>query len=481
MDSRDHIDVGERRVCPHCIREDFVSEWIGREGADGACFYCSYRGATITIETLGKQVAQVIDVYYEQTPDEPSGIERFAGPWWRDGEPIGTLIAELLKASEAIGEDVREVLDGATSDWDGVAIGEEQAFSEEAHYRELETPAISPVSHGYRHFENSVIEQARYFSPENREFLASQFGDLEGLLTRRGEPVIVEAGPGLRLQGFYRARVFQDDDRLKAALAAPDRDLGPPPPRSGTAGRLNAAGVSLFYGADAAETALAEVRPPVGSRVLIARFDLVRPVRLLDIDALQSLLVSGSLFDPEHVERVRRAEFLRSFSARFSRPVMPAHEAFEYIPTQAVADYVANEVKPRLDGILYASPQSSRKGKNVVLFHRASVIEPRAASDGVVSDVHLGYMTEEGYEYDYSVTESEVDLAVTSASESDQATARTVVRAMANGDEADKNLREATLRIDMASLEVRHISAVKVESQAFGVFRYRTGRNDGAF
>ena len=43
---------------------------------------------------------------------------------------------------------------------------------------------------------------------------------------------------------------------------------------------MNAKGISTFYGATNEDIALAEVRPPVGSQVAIARFDIIRPLLL---------------------------------------------------------------------------------------------------------------------------------------------------------------------------------------------------------
>ena len=51
------------------------------------------------------------------------------------------------------------------------------------------------------------------------------------------------------------------------------------------AGRMNARGISVFYGANDPLVALSEVRPPVGARVAIARFEIIRPIKLLDLTA----------------------------------------------------------------------------------------------------------------------------------------------------------------------------------------------------
>ncbi len=49
---------------------------------------------------------------------------------------------------------------------------------------------------------------------------------------------------------------------------------------------MNAPGISVFYGALDEATCIAEARAPVGSHVVVAKFHLLRPVRLLDFDAL---------------------------------------------------------------------------------------------------------------------------------------------------------------------------------------------------
>lgn len=470
---------GHRPVCADCIGETYLAELIARSGSQSACFYCSNNGQAITIERLSEHVEWAIDQHYLWTANEPEGYEyylqRETGNWYRSGEPVGEIIAQILEAGGAIAEDVREVLDEKTSDWDS---GEEQPFSEDAHYEEKASIDHTSISEEYRRFEATIIEQARYFSPETRRFLASLFGKFEGLRTHDGRPVLVDAGPGLPISSFFRARVFQDDAPLKLALISPDQELGPPPPRLGRAGRLNAAGVSIFYGADTAEVALAEVRPPVGSRVAMARFELLRPVRLLDIDALKSLLVKGSLFDPEHLGRLEHAAFLDSFSRRFTQPVMPDHEAFEYVPTQAVADYLANEVEPVLDGILYASPQSAQTDKNVALFHRSSRVERRAAPEGMTADVWFGHQTEDGYEIDYTVWE-EVPAPV--APPPQQTLSGRSPLLMNDDPPADPDSRAPTLRINLESLQVLHIEAVQVRGESHSVSRSQHVRGQRDF
>ena len=105
-------------------------------------------------------------------------------------------------------------------------------------------------------------------------------------------------------------------------------------------------------------TCAAEARAPVGSDVVVAKFELLRPVRLLDFDALAEVYDEGSHFDPEYCVRRGRWAFLRQLVREVSMPVMPQDEAFEYLPTQAVAEYLAQKASPPVDGIVFRSTQT---------------------------------------------------------------------------------------------------------------------------
>jgi len=472
MSTNDLPDTGDRPVCADCIGESYLSIDIERTGTPGECHYCGAEGQTVTIEMIASRVERAMKEHFERTARDPEGyeyyIQRETGDWDRSGEPVADVIAQLLDADEAIAEDVRETLDDWTSDFDGIAAGEEQPFDSEAHYQETTSVDHSTISAEYIRFESTIVDQARFFSPESRRFLSSLFESLADLRAHNGRPVLVDAGPGETISGFFRARVFQDDERLKRALLAPAAELSPPPRRMGRAGRLNAAGVSIFYGADTEDVAIAEVRPPVGSKVAMAQFELLRPVRLLDIDALKSLLVEGSYFDPTHATRLQHAAFLRSFSWRFTQPVMPDHEAYEYIPTQAVADFLANEVEPRLDGILYSSPQSASEARNVALFHRSSRVERPANREAARRDVWLGYHDDEGDVVDYTIMEQ---VPASTPSPSPQPAA--LDDGFGFDPHLDPDPRPFTLRIKPDSLRVLHVNTVSVIYESFPV---RTSR-----
>jgi hypothetical protein len=251
--------------------------------------------------------------------------------------------------------------------------------------------------------ERSLQTEARLLNPRVSETLEKVFGPIHQHQTWHGGGVIVELGEGTGIDTLFRARVFQELEGLEGALLHPAREAGPPPPGIGRAGRMNAHGVSVFYGATDQEIAIAEVRPPVGSHVLVGVFKIVRRLKVLDLNKLEELVLSSqaSFFDPRTKDLVERNQFLRSLSRRMVIPVMPDHENDGYLITQAIADFLATHPQLNLDGILFKSVQyqgdGSDMGRNVVLFNKASrVAQSERHAAAAIDEVELFQPDEDG-------------------------------------------------------------------------------------
>ena len=238
---------------------------------------------------------------------------------------------------------------------------------------------------------------------------------------------------------------------------------------------MNACGISVFYGATDPSVAIAEVRPPVGSNAAVAKFNIIRPLRLLDLTALEDVHDGGSIFDPFLKGRLERAAFLQSLGKRITKPVMPDDEAFDYLATQAIADFLATENEPRLDGIIFQSAQS-KKGRNVVLFHKAARVAELELPDGTEFEVRSGYNTEDGWEIDYAVSECVPPSPAAPPKVEDN-----VLRPfpqVGTPYQWDGDFRIKTLRIDPASVEVHQIDWVDVKSTPYKVTRDRSEKRD---
>ena len=191
-------------------------------------------------------------------------------------------------------------------------------------------------------------------------------------------PVVSLIGPSDSGISMYRARYFGSQDSLRRAMVAPDRELIRPPSKLAKAGRINAEGISVLYGANGKKVALSEIRPPIGSHAVIFRVNFIDDIYLLDVERLKNTLneVKGDTNDV-----YSRGDFVSRFESQISEPVMPEDESTEYVVTQVISDYLAKKDNPRIDGLIYRSAQKKEEGKNIALFHNSSTFRSFNDSD----------------------------------------------------------------------------------------------------
>ena len=471
----------EKRICHACIGEKYLAAEVKAKGAIGLCAYCGETDPSLTINELADEVETGFAAHYTRTAEGPDSMqERMQADqessyyWTREGSPAIEAIQEAAGIDEEPAGNVLEILQDRHGTVGKDALLEESEFDGDAHYAE-KGPDDQAWHEEWDNFEQTLKAEARFFSRTAGEHLAAVFGGVDQLKTHDGRPLVVAAGPQTALDHLCRARVFQADDQLKGALARPDRQLGSPPHRSARAGRMNAQGIAGLYGATHAQVAIAEVRPPVGSQVVVARFSICRPLRLLDLTALEDAHDGGSIFDPTLKRRLERAAFLRTLGGRMARPVMPDDEAFEYLPTQAVADFLGTMNEPRLDGIIFPSAQTG-EGRNVVLFHHAARVEILNLPSGTEIDVKTGYETEDGWEPGYSVSETVPEGATVlplRPVDPDDGFASLLLSDFPDPPERHGDFRKPVLEVDTGSVSVHTVNAVEVKTAAFTVDRHR--------
>ena len=148
----------------------------------------------------------------------------------------------------------------------------------------------------------------------------------------------------------------------------PFEHVGPPPPDKARAGRMNADGISMFYGSIERETCLAELRPALGGEAGTIIIETTEPLRILDFTRMTKTYKHLSYFQQDFAEQAARFSFLRRLGQLISRPVVTGQEG-EYLITQIMMEYLAHVHSMPFDGVLFASAQYAA-GKNVILFAR---------------------------------------------------------------------------------------------------------------
>lgn len=486
-------ELRENRICHECIGEAHLAELVEAEGRRRPCSYCGERLKSETLEGLADRIEQAFEQHYERTTRDPDGIQwammkdkELGYDWEREGEPAVWAIAGAADVGEEIATDLQIVLNDRHADMESALIGEETEFDNDVHYEQI-LPSSREWHERWYEFERVLKEESRFFSRVCQDQLKAIFAGIDHMQTRSGLHVVETLNPENEDSILYRARVFYRDQELEEALKCPDLLLGPPPSAVTGAGRMNAKGVSVFYGASSVDGALAEVRPPVGSKVVVAQFSPLRALRLLNLSALQNVNIEGSIFDPAYADALARMGFVRTLSNRMSRPVMPTDVDFDYLPTQAVADFLANHRDFNLDGVRFTSVQTGGASDNIVLFHRSSRVSSLDLPEGTELDARSFWDTEDGPEPDYNVTERVPNEdAETAPKEKRSALFRF---AALDGEDIDPDHREETLTVDAASLSVHWINATQFEVQTFEVDRNRyevpkkndRNRNDADF
>lgn len=384
-------------ICSSCIGDTFLRRLIEEVSSDDTpCEYCDANCAA-DLWTVTKLCEEVLDIFFEESSNTMAVVNFNYTP---AGEDLPSTVARLTGMPQ---EAVEIVVENLTSLWYDPSSGESRYGDDEPWFVRKASMA-EDLGHSWREMADSLRSDVRYFNPKAIKLLEKIFGELANDRNMEGLPVVVQAGPGTPLSTFFRARVFQTESALVEALEWPERLLGSPATGIGAAGRMNGQGQPAFYGATSPDVCIAEVRPPVGSRVALAAFDVIRPIRLLDLRRLATVELNPetSLFDPKTRAAAQRRDFLRTLGDRLSAPVVPELQDQDYLVTQAVADYLAAHLSLNLDGIVYASAQNRRPdeppaGDNVVLFRKASDVKD-AHGNQATAEVALWEYEEEGPE-----------------------------------------------------------------------------------
>ena len=458
-------EVDQRVLCSACIGDDFLNAEIARHGEPNVCDYCNKHGVVISIAELADRVETAFASHYRRTSPEPSDLEyglmkEGIRNWYRDGDPVGQVLCDAAQIDEVPAEDIREVLASRHGDIERAKMGEECAFDEESHYTESE-PDDDEYKESWFAFETSIKTETRFFSQAARTTLDSIF-DVFADPNLGGQPLVVDAGPNTALENVYRARVFESDEALQLALKRADLHIGPVPTEKARAGRMNAHGISVFYGATSVEAAVGEVRPPVGSRVLVGSFQLMRKVRLLDTKVMGLVYAEGSVFDPRTIVRQAKVKFLRTLQDRIMMPVTPDNEPSEYLVTQVIAEYLADREDLDLDGILYPSVQGC-DADNIMLFHRSSRVAEEDDPEVSQIEVDCGQIDDD----------EEIAYFVTRVVSPPNEQCNEFSYRSRSTDENSPDPREATLTLDVESLRVYLVTAATYDTQEREVIHTR--------
>ncbi|MGA3049329.1 MAG: HEPN-associated N-terminal domain-containing protein [Terracidiphilus sp.] len=178
----------------------------------------------------------------------------------------------------------------------------------------------------------------------------------------------IPAGTHLfRVRGHKRGKRYSTPEQL-----------GPPPRRDAvSAGRMNAPGIVVMYGALDEDTAFTEATGEFRF-YSVAEFELLEDILVVDLSRIPQV---PSIFEDKPRESII---FLRDFKGDVSRPIRPDQKIHvEYTPTQVVSEFLRHRFRTSsgksVSGVFYESSKV-KHGTNAALFFESEQVE------GVLND-----------------------------------------------------------------------------------------------
>lgn len=377
-------------VCDGCIAETILTREIEREGTVRECDYCDQADRPcVTIEWLAERIDPVYREVVVTADEVPHVTAHDNVHWIPKGDPPGEVMAGLIEcADEKIADDIVAHLAKQHS-WE-IYEGDFDWYDDTSDIYALRLPTDPRYREAWRAFCQSLKHNRRFFSEDATEKLDEILGPVLAGGSSQFGVAIRTIGPESDDRFIYRARLANDEAARRAIYASPLNQLGPPPKTSCGAGRMNVAGIPVFYGSFDIETCVAEIRPPVGGSAVVGKFEIIRPLRLLDLSQLERVQNELSYFHPDFLRDHGYGQFVSGFHEEIKKPVLPGTEALEYLPTQVVAEYLWTRKDRGVDGIIFGSSQVSGNHANIVLFPEAGQIEgadkelPRSIAESYV-------------------------------------------------------------------------------------------------
>lgn len=359
-------------ICFKCVGDEILQAKIKKTGTRTECSLCGKTRKTMDIDQLANDVAVIFQDNFQ--------IGSHVNVWDFDrdkishteqsGESLIFYIGEILQLDEDH-ETVLALQEKLVNPFpDDEGFFDSEAF-------ERRTILALEAERGWNEFRTGIMHKSRFFNEKAKEFLRWLFEGIDSFkVAGFDKPDVVRWIRPEDGQPIFRGRNCTDPRTSLSILANPAMQLAAPPKEAASAGRMNPAGVPVFYGAFDRETCIAELRPPVDGRVISAEFKLSKEIRILDFKALEEAYDQKNIsyFDPDYRLKIERREFLLSIHSIIRHPVVPDQE-HEYLKTQVVAEYLSTQHNPPIDGVVFSSAQNP-DGLNIVLFSHVISTDP---------------------------------------------------------------------------------------------------------
>ena len=335
-------------VCPQCVHDDELREFVADRATSNSCSYCQRTGSVPIAAPLDDIVDLVVRSIRSEWTDPAEELPYESREGGYQGKVYTTISllweeVEFPTENDQLMDDIADaMLQEAWCRRNYFSPSEgDQLFYTWQEFCEL-------VKHERRYIFWPDEDREDPFDPPHPSEILDQIETI--IFTSE----IVTRFP--KGSEFVRGRPHSA--HLTYASAA---ELGPPPlDRARHANRMSPAGIAMFYGALDEETAVSEVHRLSRRKcevVTLGHFRATRDLRLIELRALPEV--------PSIFSEIRRnlrpgVSFLRSFVKDLAKPIeKDGREHIEYVPTQIVTEYLRYRFHDQkgfsVDGLIYPS------------------------------------------------------------------------------------------------------------------------------
>ncbi|WP_299667203.1 HEPN-associated N-terminal domain-containing protein [uncultured Polaribacter sp.] len=348
-----YFDIGTY-VCKNHFNDDFLNNYIGNNGIRGICSYCDKRLVVIELEAVLTLIAVGLSYIYEDPLDSryynkdtkygfDGNIQPFEELWWDDPFDLRIEDGKLL-------EDVSNQLYTDQLYCEKNEFGSHQDYLDEL----------------WSHFKEVLKHKARFAFHFSNTFRKWNLSDPSDILHQVAATILHHNMISTLKENtiLYRARQHTTENEVTGAA----KIASLPNFLNKTAGRMNAAGISLFYCSKNKNVTIKEVVSKKRTTMpyySTAIFRNAEAIRLVDLTKLPD---TPSVFDESNNQSIDIIYFMHSFVEEVSLPVLQKDSILEYLQTQVITEYIRYNPDLNVDGMIYHSAKDS-KSKNIVLFY----------------------------------------------------------------------------------------------------------------
>ncbi|MEX3982248.1 RES family NAD+ phosphorylase [Paraburkholderia sp. EG287A] len=358
-------------ICIDCVNPASLKRLIKQEGKAATCQHCGKDGFAVASTLLFDYILARVEEN-TATVENLSQYESFMVYQGGSDEISLATLEEVLSDWMGLGD---ECYFDELSSYAPRTMAYEASGAERHYFADDGSLDKNMYDERWETFFTGVRHSHRFFNSSAEEFLKTAFGFLAGIddklkhecirVIRKGEPL-------------YRARSATSEEGVAKIANDPAAQLGPAPQDRASSQRMTPHGIPALYCALERETCLSEIRSITGEYVVSIAMTPTTQLTLLDLTKL-------NLVEPSKLtildQGFREASHLRTFVSatlveKMSTP-KGRNDELAYISTQMAFEHLRVRFGSQVDGLVFPSVQTGKKGTNVVLFPECSSVSAR--------------------------------------------------------------------------------------------------------